>query len=202
MVHFHFSVLPSTNQWMKEHLLLLARDKLTFVSAEEQTAGRGRFGRKWHGGKGANLLGSFAFFVKEELVDPLSLTHLLAICTCRMAEQMQVKARIKWPNDVMVDHKKMAGVLCETVQVAPLFGIVMGMGLNVNATTDMLCDVGQSATSLMLETGSRHDIDALTENLKTRFHDDLTRYLAEGFQPFLPALRSLILPGIKNQHIL
>ncbi len=91
----------------KEHLETFDRTKLTIVTADTQTGGRGRYGRKWVSPVGENIYTSFCFFINEDQEDPLSLTHLLAISIARVLENRGVSAQIKWPNDVLVSEKKL-----------------------------------------------------------------------------------------------
>lgn len=195
LVTQHFPHLSSTNSYAKEHILEFERDKLTWLTVDEQSAGRGRFGRKWHSERGENLLGSFVFFIDQEQEDVLSLTHVLAIAVAQVLEYKGVASKIKWPNDVMVAGKKISGILCETVYLAPQFGVVIGLGFNVNMPPERLATVGQPATSLWVETGKQEVCESVGLEIASRFKALLELFLKEGFTPLLPTFRSWILPG-------
>jgi len=202
LIHHHFESLVSTNDWAKKELKVFPRDQLTLVTAAEQTRGRGQYGREWISPKGENLYASFCFFIDEHQQDPLSLTHVLAISLAQVLEAHAVVCQIKWPNDLLVNGKKIAGILCETEHLPPHFGVVIGVGVNINMREEELAKIGQPATSLSQETQKEWDIPQILEEIQTVFQKDLDHFLNEGFTPFLPTFRKLILPGFRNQHIL
>lgn len=76
---------------------------------------------------------------------------------------------VKWPNDVLVKQRKLSGILCETIPVAPeSTAIILGIGLNVNSSLENLKNVGQPATSLLIETGIVYNLDNVLSNLSTK----------------------------------
>ncbi|MCH9627523.1 MAG: Bifunctional ligase/repressor BirA [Chlamydiales bacterium] len=202
MIHHHFDTLVSTNDWGKEHLASQPRDRFMLVTADEQTRGRGQYGRKWISPKGQNLYASFCFFIDEHQQDPLSLTHVLAISLAHVLEKRGVICQIKWPNDLLVDRKKIAGILCETEHLPPHFGVVIGLGMNINMSQEELAHIPQPATSIRQETGEKCVIGEVLQEIQAVFAKDLAHFLKKGFTPFLPVFRQLILPGLRNQHIL
>ncbi len=202
MIHHHFNTLPSTNDWGKEHLASQPRNQFVLVTADEQTRGRGQYGRKWISPKGQNLYASFCFFIDEHQQDPLSLTHVLAISLSHVLEKQGVICQIKWPNDLLVNRKKIAGILCETEHLPPHFGVVIGLGLNINMSEEDLAQIPQPATSIRQETGQECGVDKVIQEIQAVFSKDLAHFLEEGFTPFLSLFRQLLLPGLRNQHIL
>lgn len=102
-----------------------APDRTVLVTAH-QTAGRGRLDRRWDAPPGTNLLVSILFRTVPE--PPVELTHRVALAAIRAVRAVAgVEARLKWPNDVLVDGRKLAGILAQRVDDA----VVVGMGLNV-----------------------------------------------------------------------
>ena len=101
------------------------------VTAREQTAGRGRHGRAWHAGPGESLLASVV--LRPDLgPDRLGLVPLAAgLAVAEALARFGVEARIKWPNDVRVGGRKLAGVLAESHWEAGRAVVVLGVGLNV-----------------------------------------------------------------------
>lgn len=194
LVTRHFSTLPSTNRYAKGHLRDFDRDKLTWITASEQTEGYGQYGRRWISSCEENITGSFVFFIQEDQESPLSLTHVLAIAVVDILERFGMIAHIKFPNDLIVENKKIGGILCETVKIEALFGVVIGLGLNVNMSEEMLATVGQPATSLYVETGKKGDLQQLSQLLSASFESHLSLFLKEGFGPFMPRFLSLSLP--------
>ena len=124
------------------------------VLAEEQTAGRGRRGRSWSAPAGSSLLMSVLLFPASEPSDPAWLTALAAVAVAEVVSQWSPRpARIKWPNDVRVDGRKIAGVLVERA-----VGAVIGVGVNLNlALEDLPPELRETATSLQVLIGGRVD---------------------------------------------
>jgi BirA family biotin operon repressor/biotin-[acetyl-CoA-carboxylase] ligase len=137
---------------------------------------------------------SFAFFIPEDQEEPLSLTHVLSLSVIEVLEKFGIRGKIKWPNDVMVGGKKMAGILCETVHLPPHFGVVMGLGLNVNMPLETLQRVGQPATSILDQMGQQVDTIAVKEAVVRSFSHNLELFLQKGFAPFQDEFRTHILP--------
>ena len=116
----HHRLTDSTNERARE-LAALGAPHGTLVTADEQTAGRGRQGREWVAGPGSSLLVSL---VLREPGEALPLAAAVAVC-----EALPVEAAIKWPNDIWIDRRKVAGIL---VEARPQEGwAVLGIGVNV-----------------------------------------------------------------------
>ena len=126
----------------------------TLILAESQTHGRGRHGRKWHAPSGSSILASV--ILRHRLrADQVGLPNLIGAVSIATAinELTDLTTRIKWPNDVLIQGKKVSGVLTELEYDRdrhPFF--VMGFGINVNTTgTDLPKEFRASATSLKIE---------------------------------------------------
>jgi BirA family transcriptional regulator, biotin operon repressor / biotin---[acetyl-CoA-carboxylase] ligase len=125
------------------------------VVADEQTAGRGRLGRAWEAPPASSVLVSIALRprVRSDRLPELSLVAGEA-CAQAIAETAGVEATVKHPNDVLVDGRKVAGVLAEAREGR----VVLGVGINVSQSRVDLPDRAEHpATSLLLET--QHDLD-------------------------------------------
>ncbi len=135
------------------------------VLAEEQTAGRGRRGRAWTAPAGSSLLMSVLLFPPEPTADLGWLTATAALAVVEVVAAWSGRdAKIKWPNDVRVDGRKIAGILVER---GP--GAVVGIGLNVNISHDQFPDeLRDSATSLWVLTGGPADRSELARALIER----------------------------------
>lgn len=116
--------------------------------ADEQTAGRGRFGRRWVAPAGANLTCTLLLRPETARLQRLSMVAALALAD-GVAQATGVQPLFKWPNDLQVDGRKLAGILIEAEFAGeqPLFALV-GMGLNVNQDTSALPEVREIAVSL------------------------------------------------------
>jgi len=165
----HHRVTDSTNERAKE-LALAGTPHGTLVTADEQTAGRGRQGRTWSAEPGDALLLSVVLRALDEL---LPLRAAVAV-----AESIPFPAQIKWPNDVWVEGKKVSGIL---VEGRPQEGwAVLGIGLNV-ATRSFPEELSEIATSLALEGAalSREEVlDALLASLDRLLAADAADVLA------------------------
>jgi BirA family biotin operon repressor/biotin-[acetyl-CoA-carboxylase] ligase len=92
--------------------------------------------------------------------------------------------QIKWPNDVLIENKKIAGILCETVLLEDKFAIILGIGLNVNMDSDIIQGIDQPATSLQLLSSQEWSLDETLQKLSTYFLEDLNKMQQKGFPPF------------------
>lgn len=151
-IHFA-AVTGSTNDDAKHGAKAGAPHGATWV-AEVQTSGRGRQGRAWHAARGESLLFSVVLRIPcpPSRVPPLALVAGLAVrdAVARVLPDASA-ARVKWPNDVLVHGKKLAGVLVESaVSGSRVESIVVGVGVNVHAR-DLPPEIASVATSLALE---------------------------------------------------
>jgi BirA family biotin operon repressor/biotin-[acetyl-CoA-carboxylase] ligase len=123
--------------------------------AEEQTGGRGRLGRQWHSPRGLNLYFSVLLHpprLEITQFPPFALVAGLAVAEA-INEETELSAKVKWPNDVLIDDRKVAGLLTEALPGSPA-SLVVGVGLNVNQV-DFPGDLRDIATSLAMATGQR-----------------------------------------------
>lgn len=175
--------VESTNLYGKEHLNELA-DK-TVVHARKQTAGRGRMQRQWVDLGEGNLFMSFILKPSDSFDEIYSnLTQYLSVKLCKILENYGLTPQIKWPNDVLVNGKKIAGILSETVMQGNKFkGLVLGIGVNLHADADSVKLVkDKEITALNMEIGKDVDIDNFRENLCTDFYAEYSKFLKYGFE--------------------
>ena len=169
----HLRRTDSTNERARE-LAALGAPHGTLVTADEQTAGRGRQGRMWTAPPRAAVLMSV---VLRELREGLPLAAAVAVC-----EALPLPAAIKWPNDIWIGRRKVAGIL---VEGRPQEGwAVLGIGLNV-ATEVFPPELRETATSLRLE-GSEIGAQELLGELLV----SLDRWLGRPTPDVLDAWRS------------
>lgn len=174
--------VESTNLFAKSNLHDLA--DCTVVHAKEQTAGRGRMQRKWVDLGEGNLFMSFVLKPSNSFNEVYSnLTQYLSVVLCDLLDEFGVSAEIKWPNDVQVNGKKIAGILSETVMQGSEFkGLVLGIGVNLNAEKSAVEAIPDKAvTSLNLETGSYINLDDFRCRLTDRFFAGYKEFLNTGF---------------------
>lgn len=194
----HFETIPSTNTWGKQHPHHWAKEGLTLIYATEQTGGRGRFSnRVWESPPHVNIYATFCWWMPHEEQNVGHSTQLLALAAAQLLEEHLFQPKIKWPNDLLLNRKKVGGILCETIVEGSQRGVVCGIGLNVNMTEESLNKIDRPATSLMVESGTLRDPLALLDQLQERFASLLPLFFAQGFAPFFSAFhaRSLFQEG-------
>lgn len=168
--HEFYALITSTNQrakaWAQE-----GASEGALVVADDQSAGRGRFGRTWVAPAGTALL--FSLVLRPQIEPPKApLVALLAAAAVRqtVADQAGVAATIKWPNDVLAEGKKLAGVLAESLlEGNRLSAVIAGVGVNVNQETFAT----ERATSLYGLSGRAHErfrlLAAILEGMHQRY---------------------------------
>ena len=147
----YLSIVDSTNNYVAN---LLNEGKIepgTVVLAERQEKGRGQRGNSWQTQAGKNLTASL--FIRHNnlaIKHQFKLSMIVSIAICKYLSQLDIQAEIKWPNDILVNQKKISGILIENqLQKENVTSSIIGIGLNVNQQEFN----GILATSIMNETG-------------------------------------------------
>ncbi|SIR53705.1 bifunctional biotin--[acetyl-CoA-carboxylase] ligase/biotin operon repressor BirA [Pseudomonas flexibilis] len=189
--HIYLSeTLDSTNA---EALRLISQRKpLPFlVLSEQQTSGRGRRGRTWVSPFGANLYYSLAIQLVQGAQQLEGLSLVIGLAVLRTIEEAGVtNAGLKWPNDILVGHKKMAGILLELVgDPADICHVVIGVGINVNMLSSK-DEIDRPWTSLLCETGILQDRGQLASRLNYHISHYLGRHRSNGFTTLMDEWRA------------
>ncbi|MEI7024515.1 biotin--[acetyl-CoA-carboxylase] ligase [Paenibacillus sp. y28] len=158
----------------------------TVVLAEVQTAGRGRMGRAWHSPAGHGVW--MSLILRPPIPLPLTpqLTLLTAVALCRAIRTVSgVHAVIKWPNDILVEGRKVSGILLEsTAEDERLSEVIVGMGVSVNLREeDYPPELLLKATSLRIEAGRILNRIELIQEILHELEQLYQLYLTEGFAP-------------------
>lgn len=169
MPRLHFDEIDSTNAYCKSHADLL--EDLSFVSASYQSAGRGRNERNWKANKGENLLFSVLLKNGPMLACGPFFSLVSSVAVSKVLERYGLKPSIKWPNDVYVSGKKIAGILLEGVGSSCL---IIGIGINVNQN-DFQGEYRVSPTSLSLELRRSVDLSSFREEMFSSLEEELRR---------------------------
>ena len=141
----------STNAYVKEHFEEFG--PVGAVYTTNQTAGRGRLGRSWLDAPHKGLY--YTAVIRTDLVQPATLPLFASLAVCdALRERYRIDCQIKWPNDLLLNGKKIVGILCE---VGPDgHSIVVGIGINVHQQPeDFTGEVADIATSLDLSLGGK-----------------------------------------------
>ena len=151
------------------------------VLAERQTAGRGRRGRKWVSPFAENIYYSLVLRIDGGMRQLEGLSLVVGLAVMQTLRDLGIAgAGLKWPNDVLVGEKKIAGILLELVgDPADVCHVVLGVGINVNM--QMADEVDQQWTSMRLEAGRAFDRNLLVARLGIVLQEHLRRHQSEGF---------------------
>jgi len=192
VAEIHLEKVDSTNTYAKENYRHFDPEGFTRITADEQTGGRGRLNRTWFSPKGVNIYLTYFFTADKKGGSLNNLAQVFALSIGKVLDQQGLKPQIKWPNDILINGKKIAGILCETVDLHDRFGVILGAGINVNMEQEMCAQIDQSATSLLVETGKPHEKTPLITALDTFFIKDYHLYRQEGFKPFYNSYNALL----------
>lgn len=156
--------VDSTNAYARERF-----DELedgTLVVARSQTAGRGRRGRVWVSPPGVNFTGTVLF---KRLTDGFHAGCLLGVAALALIRELapELPVYLKWPNDLYIEDRKLAGILCESARIenGRITAVAAGIGINVNLPPEALRAIDQPATSLLAETKREFNLDFVSKKL-------------------------------------
>lgn len=170
---FYFDTLDSTNQYAKENQL--ANDSL--VICDYQTKGKGRFNRKWTAEKGEDLTFSLVKNFKVT-VDDIQIVNfytafIIFLSLKRLIDDSENQLSLKWPNDVLVNRKKVSGILIEIKDIVkPEKKFIIGIGINVNQRV-FPDDIKKKATSLYQALGKAVNREDLLVEIIKNFYLNL-----------------------------
>lgn len=175
-----FDSLPSTNRWAMDNLSACRNGDV--VSAAVQTAGKGRFSRTWLSPDNRGLALSVVLRPPAMKAGPIAASGFAAALAVRdTLAAFDIKAMLKWPNDVIADGKKISGILSELDSASG--SIVLGIGLNVNVTGDDLRAAGleNTATSMCISRNCGFAVDDVRTGLISRLQTVFDKVRREGF---------------------
>ncbi len=164
------------------------------VVADQQSAGKGRMGRQWISPPGVNLYASILLRPSIPPFDAPQLTFLSAVAVCRAIRHCtDLQATVKWPNDILLNGAKVAGLLNEmSSETDRVNYVVLGVGVNLNMTADLFpADLRYPATSLVLELGKPVSRLAFTRELLRQVDTLYQDFLANGHEPVMAAWSEL-----------
>lgn len=145
----------------------------TLITARSQSAGRGRRGRAWITPPGVCFCGTMIFKCLSDGFHAGCIVGLGALAALREIAP-EVKAFLKWPNDIYVGDRKLAGILSEGAKIEQgrLTGVVSGVGVNVNLPESVISTLDQPATSLLMECGRKFPLNFFSKKVA----ESLIRY--------------------------
>ncbi len=152
----------------------------TVAMAEQQTAGRGRRGRSWASPPGDNLY--FSLMLCPDFPTRMApmLTLVMAVAVAQAVRHEGVNGKIKWPNDLVVNGRKVCGILTELyLKEDDSFYVIIGTGINVNQQ-DFPAELKKTATSLCIEKGGMISREELLSSILHFFNDYYNRFIQDG----------------------
>ncbi|MBE0520261.1 biotin--[acetyl-CoA-carboxylase] ligase [Candidatus Bathyarchaeota archaeon] len=179
--------VDSTNKWAKE-LATYGASEGTVVIAETQTKGRGRLDREWISPTGGLW---FSLILRPNLspTETVKLTFVAGLAVTKVLREMfDLKTETKWPNDVLVNGRKICGVLAEMNTTGETVNfVVVGVGVNVNFDVENVFpeQLKKVATSLEKEVGRKVKLEKLFRALLERLENLYELFIKEGFNPIL-----------------
>ena len=174
-VHFAKET-DSTNEWIKK-LSKEGAPEGTLAVAEFQSAGKGRLGRSWQAPEGSSVMMSILLRPTFEPQYASMLTLVMGLSVAEAVRDTGVKVSIKWPNDVVVSHKKICGILTEMgLEKGRIREVVIGDGINVNLE-EIPEELQDKATSLYLETGKKFDRSELIGKIMEKFEKNYEKFI-------------------------
>ena len=183
----------STNTRAKE-LAAQGAPEGTLVIAEKQTSGRGRRGRNWFSPPGGGI---YCSLILRPVLSPSETPRITLMTAVVLAETlislMKLKLRIKWPNDILVNGKKLAGILTEiSTEMDAVNYIVVGLGMNVNTQLeDLPREIKKTATSILIETKKPFPRVKLIQHYLKLYEKYYDMFKKNDFEPIMKRWRKL-----------
>jgi len=177
------------------------------VFAESQRKGRGRMGRDWQSPKYKGIYVSIILRPDISPNETPKITLMAAVSIAKtISSKFNLQPQIKWPNDLLIDNKKICGILTEmNAEADKVKFLVVGIGINVNSKQSDLVD---TATSLKEKTGDKIDRIAFTKAVLEGLDEHYAIFNEKGFQSILDELRNFsstlgrrVKVDFKNRHI-
>jgi BirA family transcriptional regulator, biotin operon repressor / biotin---[acetyl-CoA-carboxylase] ligase len=183
-IHFQESV--DSTQKIAKTLSYENAPEGTVVIAEEQLSGRGRIGRNWHSPKYTGVWMSLIIRPNIPLPKAPQLTLITAVAVAQAIEETTgLSPQIKWPNDILINGKKVTGILTELqAESDQIFALIIGIGMNVNQKKeDFPEEIQEIATSLAIEEGKKVSRANVIRSIFTNLEKLYLLYMENGFTP-------------------
>lgn len=184
--YIHYEDVVDSTQKIAYRLAYEQALEGTVVIAEEQKLGRGRMDRKWYSPRYTGVWMSIILRPKIPLSKAPQLTLIAAVAVVQAIEELtDLSPQIKWPNDILINGKKMTGILTELqAEADQINSVIIGMGINVNQKQeDFQVDLQEIATSLAIEQGTTISRAAIIRAVLTHLERLYLLYLDKGFYP-------------------
>ncbi len=177
--------IDSTNEEGKRQAAKGCEDGLLII-CDDQTAGKGRLGRSWQAEKNRGIYMSMVLYPDIMPTEIPQITLVTGIAVMRAINNVTgLKTQIKWPNDIIINGKKLAGILAEmSAEMEKVNYVVIGIGINVNMKS-FEGELKEKATSLYIETGKRFKRSLIINEFVKEFEICYNEFCKNGFTPFV-----------------
>ena len=195
IIEIYFDLIDSTQSYAKRELDTFRKDnKWRAILSNEQTAGRGQHDRKWVS-KPNNLYVTFVFpFDTKELSKLVYLTQVSTIAVHQSLKEIGLNAEIKWKNDILINGKKISGVLGEAETMGDNTMVLIGIGINVNLTKEDCKNLDIEITSINQERNEENfDCKKIYQILKNKLFENIQSLLngkISELMKFFPSFNS------------
>jgi len=185
--YYYYREIGSTNHVAKE-LAEMYEPEGTVIIAEQQTNGEGRLGRKWVS-QGEGLWFSVILRPKRDSADAPQITLLAAVAVAEaIMNKTNLTSGIKWPNDILINGRKVCGILTEFYAKEEDYSVILGIGININISlADLGDELKETATSLSLELGSNINRLELLKEVLVQLEKWYIKWQERGFEPIRQA---------------
>lgn len=171
----------------------------TLVIADAQTAGKGRLGRVWESPHGSGIWMSILLKPDVSLESVSQITLVTGMAVCRA---VGIDAMIKWPNDVVIDGKKICGILTEmSAEIERINYVICGIGINVN-TPSFPEELQDKATSLFVETAKKHEREKIAADVLNEFEKLYNVFTEKGFSFLADEYRKMCVTLNKDVRVI
>ena len=178
----HFDELNSTSVYAHQYLEEL--NNFEIISCDLQKAGHGQFERVWFSSNknGGNIY--ISIVLKPENIEHLNeLTRYVALIGAKTLKEYGLKPQFKYPNDILINGKKIAGFLAESEFLGQLCkGVIVGCGINLNLDSKELKNIDIPATSIFMETGKQVDKQEFLDKFLSNFENEYNDFLINGIK--------------------
>ncbi|MGI8315337.1 biotin--[acetyl-CoA-carboxylase] ligase [Halobacillus mangrovi] len=181
---YHFDQVESTQEVVHQ-MAKQSKPHGTVVIADEQVKGKGRMARNWDSPKGKGIW--MSILLRPDL-PPFQAPQLTLLAATALAKMIDTRGgitpQIKWPNDILINHKKVSGILTEMqAEQDKIQYVVLGMGINVNQDIDDIpFDLHHKASSLKIESGQDWNIHETVQQILRLFESTYDQYVDLGFK--------------------
>jgi len=171
--HQHYNIIHSTQILAREQISRLKQDCWHLWTADSQTQGIGQHDRSWKSPMSLNVNSTYGFLMDEKEVSFAKfIPYVAGLSVIEILKKYNIQGKIKWVNDILVNRKKICGILVENRGKdisTGLYRILVGIGINVNSEISDLASLGNKATSVKIETNINYNIQDIVLELSNAF---------------------------------